>query len=79
MSGTPTTNLTKFIVAPKDAVPDESAILEVVSTTQGLKFPEMTTAQRDAITPLPANGNLFIYNLTTKQLEFYNDTTWGAV
>lgn len=73
------TNLTKILIGPEDSIPDESAIFEAVSTTQGIKFPEMTTAQRDLIAPLPANGNLFIYNTTTSQLEFYNGTIWAKV
>ena len=51
-----------------------SAAVEIVSTTQGLLPPRMTTAQRDAIST-PATG-LTIYNNTTNFLDFYNGTDW---
>lgn len=54
-----------------------SAILQADSTTKGFLPPRMTTAQRDLITT-PAEG-LVIYNTTTKVLNFYNGTAWGAV
>jgi hypothetical protein len=37
----------------------------------------MTTAQRDAITSVPAG--LMIYNTTTNKLNFYNGSAWEAV
>ena len=52
---------------------DSSAILQIDSTTQGALLPRMTTAQRDAI-PNPAVG-LIIFNISTKKLNFYNDTS----
>lgn len=52
--------------------PDASALLEMVSTTQGLLLPRMTTVQRSAIT-LPAKG-LLLYNTTTDQWEGNNGT-----
>ena len=55
----------------------DSAILEVVSTTQGVRFPNMTTAQRDLIAG-PVAG-LVIYNTSTSVLNFYNGAAWGAV
>jgi hypothetical protein len=52
-------------------------ILEMVSTTKASKpCPEMTTAQRDALTPV--NGSC-IYNSTTLSYQFYNGTSWGDV
>lgn len=57
--------------------PNNSAKLDITSTTQGFLPPRMTTAQRDSISS-PA-GWLVIYNTTTKVLNFYNWTTWGAV
>jgi len=49
--------------------PDNSAMLQVKSTTKGFLPPLMTTAQRDAIEN-PAEG-LTIYNIDLKCLEFY--------
>lgn len=52
------------------------APLDVTSTTGGLVFPRLTTAQRDAISS-PTNGET-IYNTTTTQVESYNGTSWIA-
>ena len=48
---------------------DDSAILQLDSTTQGLLIPRMTTAQRDAIAN-PADG-LMIFNTTEDALNVY--------
>lgn len=53
-----------------------SALLEMVSTTQGLLFPRMSTAQRDAIAS-PAAG-LVIYNTTTSKLNVYT-SAWEQI
>lgn len=50
--------------------PDQTAILDLSSTSQGLLLPRMTTAQRDAIST-PAVG-LMIYNTTNNGLELYH-------
>lgn len=56
---------------------NQSAIVDLSSTTKGFLPPRMTTTQRDAITT-PAEG-LVIYNTTTKLLNFYNGTLWTEV
>ncbi len=56
------------------ALPDASAMLDVVSTTKGVLIPRMTTAQRNAIAA-PAEG-LLIYNLDCKDINLYNGTAW---
>ena len=53
---------------------DASAILTLTSTTKGFLPPRMTTAQRDAITPV---AGLMIYNTTTNKHQGYNGTTWN--
>jgi len=53
---------------------DNSAILDIKSTTKGLLFPRMTTVQRDAISS-PVEG-LQIYNLTSGCVDYFNGTTW---
>ncbi len=55
-------------------LPDASAAVEISSTTGGLRVPNMTTAQRDAISA-PAEG-LIIYNLTTNQFNGRNNANW---
>lgn len=57
-------------------VADASALLDVQSTTKGVRFPNMTTTQRDAISS-PAAG-LVIYNTTTARLNVFT-TSWVAL
>ena len=66
--------LTNANVGIGTAAPDASAILDMSSTTQGFRSPQMTTAQRDAIVS-PANG-LTIFNTDLNQPEIYNGTVW---
>lgn len=54
--------------------PNDSALLDLVSTTKGMLPPRMSEAQRDAIAS-PATG-LIIYNTTSLSLELYNGTSW---
>ncbi len=48
--------------------PATSAALEVNSTTGGVLFPRMTTAQRDALT---GQDGLVVFNSTAKKLQVY--------
>ena len=57
--------------------PDDSALLDMVSTAKGVLIPRMTEAQRDAIAA-PANG-LQIYNLDTQKLNIWNTISWVEV
>lgn len=57
--------------------PDNSAILELYSTTHGFLVPRLTSGQRNAITN-PATG-LLIYNLDNQRFEYYTGTQWIAV
>lgn len=54
--------------------PSAVAILELSSTTKGFLPTRMTTAQRNAITPL--EEALTVYDLTTHSYWFYNGTIW---
>jgi hypothetical protein len=56
--------------------PNAKAKLQVDSTTQGFLPPRMTTAQRNAITSVPAG--LMIYNTDTNKLNVFT-TAWEAV
>lgn len=56
-------------------LPHAASILEVQSTTKGVRFPNMTTTQRDAITP---GAGTVIYNTTTAKLNVYT-TAWEAI
>jgi uncharacterized protein (TIGR02145 family) len=53
--------------------PNTNAALDVVSTTQGILLPRMTTAQRNAISS-PAEG-LTIFNTTTNAMQTNTGTT----
>lgn len=58
------------------STPDESAILDLSSTTQGLLLPRMTTLQQVALNN-PAIG-LMIYNTTTGQIETNKGDGFGG-
>lgn len=57
--------------------PNASALLDISSTTQGVLFPRMTNAQRQAIAT-PATG-LIIYNTDCNSFDYYKGTTWSKV
>jgi hypothetical protein len=57
--------------------PDPTSILDITSTTKGVLFPALTTAQENAITT-PAVG-LTIYNTTLNVHQFWNGTCWVNV
>jgi hypothetical protein len=59
------------------ADPVASALVEYVSTTQGVLYPRMTQVQRDAIAA-PASG-LVIYNTTTGKLNLRGAVAWEAI
>jgi hypothetical protein len=56
------------------ATPQASAVLQADSTTQGVLFPRMTTAQKLAIaSPV---GGLQVFDTTLNQMSYYNGTAW---
>jgi hypothetical protein len=58
-------------------VPDPTSILDITSSSKGVLFPALTSAQRDAITG-PALG-LTIYNKDLNVHQFWNGTCWVNV
>jgi len=54
--------------------PAISALLDLESTTGGLLFPRMSTAQRNALTGV---GGLVIFNLDTSKLQVYDGIIWN--
>lgn len=56
---------------------NNSAILDITSTTKGFLPPRMTTAQRDAI--VSPTAGLQVYNTTTNTPQFYNGSIWGNI
>jgi len=75
----PILTLTQGRVGIGTASPNNSALLELNSTTSGFLVPRMTTAQRNAIVS-PANS-LIIFNTTTNCLEIYSSSTsnWQSI
>lgn len=61
-------------IGVNNPTPNNSAILDLVSTTKGFLPPRMTASQRNAISS-PAEG-LIIYNTTTKCLEVWSGSSW---
>ena len=76
VSGTNLLNSTSgsTLIGGKFTSLNASAKLEIQSTTQGVLFPRMTTAQKTAI-GTPAAG-LQVYDTTLNQMSYYNGTTW---
>ena len=58
--------------------PNSAAILEIASTTQGVLFPRMTIAQRNAITSPPIGLILFVTD-DTEGLYIYKSTGWVQI
>jgi uncharacterized protein (TIGR02145 family) len=55
---------------------DVAGSLNITGSLSYLRLPNLTTAQRDALTPAPG---MMIYNTTNNHLEYYNNNTWGLV
>ncbi len=75
-----TSNLynTGTTVAVGTTSPNNSAALQVNSTSKGVLLPSMTLAQRDAIAS-PATGLLVFQTDSTPGFYFYNGTAWVAI
>lgn len=54
-----------------------AAGIELVSTTKGIRFPNMTTTQKNAIATPPAG--LVVFDTDTVKLECYDGSTWNAL
>lgn len=57
--------------------PNAAALLQIDSTTQGVLFPRMTTAQKAAITTPPAG--LCVYDTTLSKLCIYTGAAWETI
>lgn len=67
----------KFTSVTVGGAKDATAAIDVVSTTQGIGFPNMTETQRDAISS-PKDG-LTVFNTTTGKLDYYNGSAWAPI
>jgi len=59
------------------ALPSASAILDVQSTTKGMRMPNMTTTQKNAISS-PAAG-LMVFDTTLSKLCVYSGSAWQTI
>ena len=59
------------------AAPDNSAMLDISSTSKGFLMPRMTSAQMLAI-PSPVVG-LMVYNTDCNVIQYYNGSIWARV
>jgi len=57
--------------------PNASAILDAQSTTKGVRFPNMTTTQKNAISS-PAAG-LVVFDTTLSKLAVYSGSAWQTI
>ena len=69
-----------------DVAPKPFSVLELMGQYEagvfgGLRLPQLSTTQRDAITGLtsPEAQGLTIFNTTTKCIEFWNGTEWKSL
>ena len=58
------------------SAPAATAILDVQSTTKGVRFPNMTTTQKNAITP---SAGTVIFDTTLAKLCVYSGSAWQTV
>lgn len=57
--------------------PSSSAILDVQSTTKGIRFPNMTTTQKNAIAS--PGASLTVFDTTLGKLCFYTGSAWQTI
>lgn len=56
--------------------PDESAILDIASSTQGILTPRMTTGQRLAINTTITSEGLLVFDTDESAFYFYDGMSW---
>jgi hypothetical protein len=72
-----------FVDASADAIgigtasPNASAIFDAQSTTKGVRMPNMTTTQKNAIAS-PAAG-LMVFDTTLAKLSVYSGVAWETI
>jgi hypothetical protein len=71
------TSFAQFGFNSTGATPNNSAMVDIVSTSKGLLIPRMTTAERTAIST-PATG-LLVFDSMLNSFYFYNGSTWSAM
>jgi hypothetical protein len=56
--------------------PSAKSTLDITSTTTGVLFPRVTSAQRIAIAPAATDTGLKVYDTTTKSYWYWDGTAW---
>lgn len=56
--------------------PSSKSALDISSTTAGVLFPRVTTAQRTAIAPSSTDIGLSVYDTTTKSYWYWDGSVW---
>jgi hypothetical protein len=69
-----TATFAQVSISTDNSEPDNSAMLDVKSTSKGMLVPRMSTSERNAITS-PATG-LVIFNTSTNAFEYFTNTVW---
>jgi len=70
------------VTVGSNTVPQSFSLLELDASTQkgGLRLPQLTTTERDALTGVTGNTTtapgLTIYNTTTSFIEYWDGTRW---
>lgn len=64
-------------VTTDGTLPDNSALLDIKSSSTGLLLPRLSTEERNQV-PTPAAG-LIIYNTTTNHINYFSGTRWCQV
>ena len=77
MAGTADNYLNGPVGIGTSAPANASAMLEVMSTTKGVRFPNMTTTQKNAIAT-PAAG-LVVFDTTLSKLCVYSGAAWQTI
>jgi hypothetical protein len=70
------------VVIGSEKIPEKFSVLELISTTRGLRYPQLTTSQRNALNPAsnPLAGGLMIFNTDDAgNLEYYAGNVWTVV
>jgi hypothetical protein len=70
------------VVIGSEKIPEKFSVLELHSTTGGLRYPQLTTTQKGALNPgsNPLANGLMIFNADyAGNLEYYNGGSWVQV
>jgi hypothetical protein len=82
-TGTPSANTDRMVLSSSGnlgvgtASPNASAIIDAQSTTKGVRMPNMTTTQKNAISS-PAAG-LMVFDTTLAKLCVYSGSAWQTI